>query len=532
MENNTLEAKKLEILKEQLKVHKEQDKRAGQLMKFAMILTGLLYFMFEKHLFLGEAMTWGAYFHEWHSALDFILMFIIVIMSAVFLAWVKHHAYLHFGLYGSIGLIVFTVIGFALFAEFFSSSASQDTKSRVLLSSDKAYQSTLAPVASAPALVGSGNAEAIAKAEQKLAQCNDKLSRGKTPHCKGDQANLDSLKASNTQSLALARQVANDTQKMQYDRQDKLKADSYNAVIVSIAQFIGGADYANWIKTATVLVMLLVAIAFEILHHFLSHAKERSQNAVYGLELELAKYDGSFIPEKPESVIPKNDGAFKQSGIGFTAPIGKPTTAHYSPSPAAEYEKPVFKYQQEKQDAPKRQSFGFMPSRQSPEAQDAENRKRYPQTIIMPVRANGVPPEKVTYRQELRKGEKVYSDTPLDAPSKQTGTVSKHPLEQTVYTVLEQSGTDDTGTPADRSALEQHDDLYQHWKDAVKGEEIAATARACRDFVAKHRGVDALSMRQAKYIWNEWGKRAVSDNILIVNPEYSPGNRKLKYIIS
>ena len=66
----------------------------------------------------------------------------------------------------------------------------------------------------------------------------------------------------------------------------------------------------------------------------------------------------------------------------------------------------------------------------------------------------------------------------------------------------------------------------------MKGEEIAATARACRDFVAKHRGVGALSMRQAKYIWNEWGKRAVSDNILIVNPEYSPGNRKLKYIIS
>ncbi|UOG91540.1 MAG: hypothetical protein L3K52_15265 [Candidatus Thiothrix sulfatifontis] len=142
-----------EIMEKQLEVHKKQDRRGGMLLSLGGVLTALMYFMFEKHLFLGEAITWSAYFNEWHSALDFILMFVIVVMSAIFLAWVKHHAYLHFGLYGSIGLIVFTVIGFALFAEFFSSSASQDTKSRVLLQNDQAYQSTLAPVASiAPAL--------------------------------------------------------------------------------------------------------------------------------------------------------------------------------------------------------------------------------------------------------------------------------------------------------------------------------------------------------------------------------------------
>jgi hypothetical protein len=39
-------------------------------------------------------------------------------------------------------------------------------------------------------------------------------------------------------------------------------------------------------------------------------------------------------------------------------------------------------------------------------------------------------------------------------------------------------------------------------------------------------------MRQAKYIWNEWGKRAVGENLLNLNPEYSPGNRKLKYLLA
>ena len=422
MENNKVEAKKREILQEQLKVHKEQDRRGGLLLHFAMVLTCLLYFMFEKHLFLGEAITWGAYFTEWHSALDFMLMFVIVVMSAVFLAWAKHHAYLHFGLYGSIGLIVFTVIGFALFAEFFSSSASQDTKSRVLLQGDKTYQSTLAPVASvSPTLLGGGggNAAGIAKAEQTYARCKANLGKPGYKHCDGDKASLDSLKASDAATLQAARKIAVDTNtatlKMTYDRQDKLKADSYNAVIVSIAKFItalNGVDYKDNIKTAVVLTMLIVAIAFEILHHFLSKAKERAQNAVYGLELEIAKYDGQPLPEKPESVLPKNDGAFKETGIGFTAPVGDKPTASYHPT-LPDHDKPVFKYQQQPQVEPERQPFGFIPSRKSGETLDAENRRKYPQTIVQPQGTR----ETLTYRDELRKDFKGFRDTALDAPS-------------------------------------------------------------------------------------------------------------------
>jgi hypothetical protein len=382
MQNEQLDAKKLEILQEQLSEHRKQDSRAGFLLKFALILTGLLYFMFEKHLFLGEAITWGAYFQEWHSALDFILMFVIVVMSAVFLASTKHHAYLHFGLYGSIGLVVFTVIAFALFAEFFSSSASQDTKSRVLLANDSAYQATIAPVATAasPALLG-GNAAAIAKAEQTYARCKSNLGKPGYKHCNGDKATLDSLKASDAASLSAAKEIAIQSntanQKATYERQDKLKADSYNAVIVSIARFIGsitGTDYKDNIKTAIVLTMLIVAVAFEILHHFLSHSKERSQNAVYGLELELAKYGGYSLPEKPESVIPKPDGAFKESSIGFTAPIGKPATAQHSPVLPA-HEKPVFKYQRQEEQAPEKPSFGFVPAKAKAQPEGAEIRK-------------------------------------------------------------------------------------------------------------------------------------------------------------
>lgn len=425
MENNTLESKKLEILKEQLEVHRKQDKRAGILLHLAMILTGLLYFMFEKHLFLGDAVTWGAYFQEWHSALDFMLMFGIVVMSAVFLAWVKHHAYLHFGLYGSIGLIVFTVIGFALFAEFFSSSASQDTKSRVLLANDPAYQATIAPVT--PITPGiSSNAAVIAKAEQSYARCQANLGKPGYKHCDGDKALMDSLKASEAESLKASKEIAVQssiaTEKLRNERQDKLKADSYNAVIVSIARFLGGVTgtpYTDNIKTAIVLTMLIVAVAFEILHHFLSHAKERAQNAVYGLELELAKQGGATtLPEKPESVIPQNDGDdFQGTRVGFSAPIGSvnAATVHYSPSLPSQ---PLFKYQQRQEPEGKRHGLGFIgfvdPSQpQKPSGGDAAHATGKPLQATV---GNPPPLQGTVYTGDCRGADESYKAA-MDVPT-------------------------------------------------------------------------------------------------------------------
>ena len=490
MNNQNLEAKKLEILQEQLQVHREQDKRAGLLLKFAMILTGLLYFTFQKHLFLGEAITWSAYFQEWHSALDFMLMFVIVVMSAVFLAWVKHHAYLHFGLYGSIGLIVFTVIGFALFAEFFSSSASQDTKSRVLLVNDAAYQATIAPVPtiSTPALLGSGNSAAIAKAEQTLARCQANLGKPGYSHCNGDKANLNSLKESEAKSLEAAKQIAVQTntanQKANFDRQDKLKADSYNAVIVSFARFFGaitGTNYADNIKPAIVLTMLIVAIAFEILHHFLSHAKERAQNAKYGLELELAKYQGFANPERPESVISQNDGGFKESSIGFNAPIGKPVTAHYSPT-LVEYEKPLFRYQQTPPKQEEKPGFGFIPSRMKAQTDKPEVRE-----------SNGFKQSK----EQLENVQKLADGMAVHAPTRNPlhGRVGdSDPLHGRVYT-----RTDDAYTQALEAKAGEHVDCPQCGTNFRKvNKQHTFCKSACKDAFHNERDPKRLEALKAK----------------------------------
>lgn len=520
MDNNKLESKKLEILNEQLQVHKEQDKRAGLLLKFAMVLTGLLYFMFMKHLYLGDAVTWAAYFTEWHSALDFILMFVIVIMSAVFLAWVKHHAYLHFGLYGSIALVLFTVIGFALFAEFFSSSASQDTKSRVLLENDKAYQATIAPVASVAPSLSSGNASAIANAEQTYARCMANLGKPGYKHCDGDKATLNSLKASDAATLQAVKEIAVQTNtattKMNYDRQDKLKADSYNAVIVSIAKFIGsisGSDYKDNIKAATVLTMLLVATAFEILHHFLSHAKERAQNAVYGLELELAKYDGGAMPEKPESVIPKNDGGFKRSSIGFTAPVGKYETI------TPDYEKPVFKYQQpaetkqggfvgfvntdgKKPATDDRTFYGFKDEKKRAAHSSEDRKTRENRTGNAPTSATTKPLQETTLKPLAKGSEAVQAET-----------LSK-PLAK---------------------GSEWHESLYAEWVAAVRVGECKPSVEPTWHWVQKRiapteTGSKTNDRTRISNMQRAFFSRAMKEGLMQVNPNYTNGGKKFIWI--
>lgn len=561
--NNAIEAKKLEIIQQQLTMHKEQDTRAGFLLKFAMVLTGFLYFMFEKHLFLGDAITWGAYFNEWHAALDFILMFAIVVMSAIFLAWVKHHAYLHFGLYGSIGLIVLTVIGFALFAEFFSSSASQDTKSRVMLQSDQAYQSTLTPIAAIPpASLSTGNASAIAKAEQTYARCQSNIGKPGYKHCNGDKATLDSLKASDAAALKASTEVAikanADTLRTTHERQDKLKADSYNAVIVTIAQFIAaitGSNYTDQIKTATVLTMLIVAVAFEILHHFLAHAKERSQNAVYWLEMELAKNSGINTPDKPDSVIPKvdNDSAFKESSIGFNAPIGKPATAQHH-SPIAEIVSQTFKDQI-------KQPFGFIPNKPQNDAPNLRESSGFNQTAEQLANVKALYQQQLadhkkgtTYRQDLRTGSETFSDQPLDKP------VAKLPTAQApgktglhnpalgkaeahhelpLPCVEDRAHTVDLQTVRDRahtvtSALASTS-IYHEWLAAIASGDCAKTVRSTRTWIQKRLAGSqsdkkTLNPREIDAITQRLFARAVTDPAsgIQLNPNYSNG--KAKYI--
>lgn len=334
----------LDIMQRQLEQHQKHEQRGLLLLKLGFLLTFLLYLLFNQHLYLGDALSWSAYFQDAASIFGFVFTVVIVVLMALFLSWVKHHAYLHFGFFGSVAIVITTVIGFALFAEFFSSSANQDVKASVLLERNSAYQATLAPSNTSTSL-DNGLAFSIASAEQILARCEVNLRRGKEKTCDGDRAKVVSLKNSEQSTHQANAEASIQRDKLKYERQDELKAESYNPVILTLARALAGknGDYKNYLKTAVVVIMLFVAVCFEILHHFLSKTHGLSIRAIEGLELSIAKYNA-----QPEPAIQSNYPVSKSTeletqkqpiGFGLPSAAPVPSTAQLDPKPT------LFKYQ-------------------------------------------------------------------------------------------------------------------------------------------------------------------------------------------
>lgn len=348
----------LDIMQRQLDQHQKHEQRGLLLLKLGFLLTFLLYLLFNQHLYLGDALSWSAYFKDAASIFGFTFTVAIVVLMALFLSWVKHHAYLHFGFFGSVALVVCTVIGFALFAEFFSSSANQDVKASVLLERNSAYQATLAHEASSQSTVNSGLITSIANAEQKLARCEENLKLGKEKHCNGDRAKVEALRSSEQSANKANAEADIQRDKLKYERQDELKAQSYNPVILTLARFLAGEseDYKDYLKTAVVLITLFVAVCFEILHHFLSKSHGASMAAIEDLELGIAKYSAQAEPTLPPAPAPMNHltEPTKQP-IGFGIPSTTPRTAQVETKPV------LFKYQvqAEPKQTPARNPIGF-----------------------------------------------------------------------------------------------------------------------------------------------------------------------------
>lgn len=305
---STHEVKALrERYERELKEVTEHYENNGRLLKLGFVITMIMYFIFNKHLYLGDSTTWIYYFTSWHTIADFCLTFIIVCLLAYFLAYVKHQAYIYFGLFGSIAFILVTVIGFALFAEFFSTSASQDIKARLLLNSDKEYQA-ITSVNTASSTITNPNLANLygekAKIQEAMKGCKPKDCDAFNKRIAVVEGKIAGESAATKAALVAKGETDVKLQAMNNNRADKLKADAYNPAIVTVAKLISfGGNYADYIKLATVLVTLFVAICFEILHHFLSKDREKARAALEGLKQELAKLDGHL------STLPTTAGA-------------------------------------------------------------------------------------------------------------------------------------------------------------------------------------------------------------------------------
>lgn len=505
----------LDIMQRQLDQHQKHEQRGLLLLKLGFLLTFLLYLLFNQHLYLGDALSWSAYFKDAASIFGFTFTVAIVVLMALFLSWVKHHAYLHFGFFGSVALVVCTVIGFALFAEFFSSSANQDVKASVLLERNSAYQATLTHEASSQSTVNSGLITSIANAEQKLAQCEAKLKLGKEKHCDGDRAKVEALRSSE-QSANKANAEANiQRDKLKYERQDELKAQSYNPVILTLARFIAGenGDYKAYLKTAVVLITLFVAVCFEILHHFLSKSHGASMRAIEDLELTIAKYGASTESEafsSPVSLAPLKPLGSDKPPIGFGFPSPAPSTAHTDTKPV------LFKYQAqgEPERTPARNPIGF--------------------TFPTVAKSTLLKPSLGTQEEQLPLPEfgsfKARRDTwaspalsDEETPNEPSAEGQKSALEPDYLKTLRQP------------SAEGHSGLYSDWLKAVQMKECKPSVRETWAWIQKRisnkeTGSRTHDRTRISNMQKAFFARAMKEGLMIENPNYRNGGKKYLWI--
>lgn len=504
--NEEFEAKKIEIVERQLADQQAHDKSASLLLKLGFVLTFLLYLMFNQHLYIGDATTLSEYFKTPETLAGFSFLLVVVVLMALFLAWVKHHAYLHFGFFGQVGTVVAVVIGFALFAEFFSASANQDAKSTIALKGNEAYQATIQATTGGNASIGAGGfAGRIAKAEQRLASCQKKVASGAWKDCDESEANLKSLIKSEARALKAAQEASTAQLETNYARQDKLKADSYNPVIVSFAKALAGqfgGNYEDWIKTAVVLAMLIVAICFEFLHHWLSKSKEASYNAVQALELELAKLRGGFNPMFNSE---ENDSRPAPQGEKQPMGFGTPATAQ-------------FKYQQRQE--PESKPMGFTPwtnEQPTPKKKDSKS----------------------TWNKELSKSGIDSPDDPAmnrQADQAQIDRIlaaGQRPLDGSSQLGIPSESSDkSSGLASELQAVS--DQLYPAWRKAVKAKELTHAKAKTQNFIWERTGTESetLTAPETARIWKVWQKKGLADGLLKNNPDYKAGNRKPKFILA
>lgn len=270
---------------------------ADKLLIFGSYLTAVFYTIFVVQMYLGDPLLWASYFKEETSAVGFVFLFTVAITVGIFLSKVKHLAYLRLGFAAQVGYIITMLFAFAIFAEMYSSAASQDAKSVISMQENPLVAAAIAPVA---INIGGGNtASEAAKAASSLASCQAALAKGKNVNCSDEQAAVASYENSSSQMAAAAGQATAAVEKGRFDRQDQLRAESYHPVIVFMAKMLAfifaAATWTVMIKPAIVLVMILISLMFEASHYFVSQSKDELEREIEKLELSMTEVEQAIL---------------------------------------------------------------------------------------------------------------------------------------------------------------------------------------------------------------------------------------------
>lgn len=369
--------------------------------------TFAIYFSFTTVIF-GGVSVWGLQEYLFKNSTNTIaLVWVIVVIMVVPMALSlgKHYNYQSisdsFINRNRAGLIIHSMIGLALISGVYYEAISSSANLQAKAFNAVDYKGNLATIMTSGNSVtaDSGLSADIANAQMKLAQCEERLKQGKEKHCEGSKAKVNALKE---QSGASLKASADASANAVTAKGDVLKSAVDEQSLPAAKWFAQTFSMSN--DGGTMMIVIIAALFFELIHlttvfseiraliqkQELKANGEHLQNAYFNATgkvynpddfkddrvIDLSKDE--LKQHTPEPAFKDESFEIRTKGVPYS---DNKTGFGFVPSPAAAR----FKWMDSEIELPAKpeRKFGFIPSRSS-DSLAAENRRKYPQTIIWP----------------------------------------------------------------------------------------------------------------------------------------------------
>jgi hypothetical protein len=387
------------------------------------VATFAIYFSFTSVIF-GGVSVWGLQEYLFKNSTNTIaLVWVVIVIFVVPLALSLGKHFNYQAISDSTinrqraALIIHSMIGLALISGIYYEAISSSANLQAKAFNAVDYKGNLAAIMNSGSAVNvdTGLSGDLVKAETKLAQCLDRLSKGKEPHCNGSQAAVNSLK---NQISAASKASADSSANAVSAKGDVLKEAVNDQSLPASKWFAETFGLSN--DGGTMMIVIIAALFFELIHLTTVFSEIRTL-----IKLKELKQMGEHLQNQYFNTLGKvyspndfNDDNTKLDLNGFrpdhveAKPFnydiktkGKPFKDTEEKSDFGFIPQNKFKYQEH--DEPlnavsSKSSFGFIPAGKKSESPTLSLKESTPTATLK------------SDRQRLKEGEKIYPQGGLD----------------------------------------------------------------------------------------------------------------------
>ena len=474
--------------------------RAYHLMQWARWATFCLYIVAVFMLYVSD--VWGIASFLENNSNEYVALAIFSVTSfilAYFLASSKEAVYEDIALNRSEGFHMtagqrFAMVLFAsagILFELFSATSNQQH-----ISNNAAEQVGLlkpAEVGSVAINTSPALTDALMKAQANLNKCQETLKQGRVKDCHVSEGKVTGALKAIDMANQTAATVSGELVDKTNAHNEKLLERFDKPMFKVVGKVVGGDTNDGMIVAVAVMITI-----FELQHIL----------AVFAYGNALRRMNADKLAKPPVATV-KPEPTLQAGSASLLHKTGETIATEMAKAQQAREQ--VYHSAADKLDNLQvRESSGF---------------KQSPEQLAKAMELAGM-----TYRTELRQGGQQFRDAPLDRPT------------PTAPDYLKGSGTATPNKPATPTTPDylkgsekgEITHLYPLWIGGVVEGSVKVSESVFSDFVNTHVDSKQLGFNKAKLseVWQQFGDRAVAEGKLTLNPEYVPGNRKQKYLLT